>query len=67
MAYFQIHNHLEFSPIFFENNETLSNDGVCVICLEQTNKKLSACIFFNSENVSLKKICSSTAWFIKNV
>jgi hypothetical protein len=64
MAYFQIHNHLEFSPMFFENNETLlnneasSNDGACVICLEQTSKKLSACIFLNSENVSLKKICS---------
>jgi hypothetical protein len=58
MAYFQIHNHLEFSPMLFENNETLLNDGVCVICLEQTNKKLSTCIFLNSENVSLKKICS---------
>jgi hypothetical protein len=58
MAYFQIHNHLEFEPIFFEKNEDLLKDGVCVICLEETNTKLSMCSFLNLENVSLKKICS---------
>ena len=57
MAYFQIHNHLEFDTIFYEKNIELSNDGMCVICLESSNEKLSTCVFLNSENVSLKKIC----------
>lgn len=57
MAYFQIHNHLEFDPIFFEENKDLMNNDTCIICLEETSKKLSTCSFLNSGNVSLNKIC----------
>ncbi len=56
--YFQIHNNLVNDKPFYESDRMKLKDNVCIVCLENSDHKLSESSFMNSENLKLEKNCS---------
>jgi len=58
MMYFQIYNHFDNDETNYTYKETNQMRDICIVCLENSDKKLSDSSFLYSENLKLEKICS---------